>query len=41
LEKQDSTILLEFVSAARQSVFAAKAIKDITHNLKDFKERYT
>jgi phosphate:Na+ symporter len=38
LEKQDATILLEFVSAARQSVFAAKAIKDITHNLKDFKE---
>ena len=36
LGKEDATIMLQYVNAVRQSVYAAKAIKDIAHNLKDF-----
>lgn len=36
LGKEDATLLLQYINAVRQSVYAAKAIKDIQHNLKDF-----
>jgi len=34
--KQDSNLMQLYVNAGRQSVYAAKAIKDIAHNLKEF-----
>lgn len=36
LGKDDVALMLQYVNAARQSVFAAKAIKDIHHNLNEF-----
>lgn len=36
LAKEDTTLILQYINAARQCVFAAKAIKDIAHNLNDF-----
>ena len=36
LGKEDAMLMLQYVNAVRQSVYAAKAIKDIAHNLKDF-----
>ncbi len=36
LDNEEAIIILQYIHAARQSVFAAKAIKDIHHNLKEF-----
>ncbi len=36
LSKKQTTLLLLYLSAIRQSIFAAKAIRDIEHNLKEF-----
>jgi phosphate:Na+ symporter len=36
LSGEEVTLLLQYVNAVRQSVYAAKAIKDIAHNLKEF-----
>lgn len=36
LEKEDAALLLQYIGAIRQSVYAAKAIKDIQHNLHNF-----
>lgn len=36
LGKENATLMLQYVNAVRQSVYAAKAIKDIAHNFKDF-----
>ena len=36
LEIEEKTLLLHYLNALRQCVYAAKAIKDIEHNLKEF-----
>lgn len=36
LETEDSTLMLHYVNVVRLSIYAAKAIKDIAHNLKNF-----
>lgn len=36
LVKENAALMLQYVNALRQSVYAAKAIKDIAHNLQDF-----
>lgn len=37
LDKEDATLLLKYIDGVRQSIYAAKAIKDIAHNLLEFK----
>lgn len=37
LDKEDATLLLKYIDGVRQSIYAAKAIKDIAHNLHEFK----
>lgn len=36
VDKKDAKLMLQYIHAARMSVYAAKSIKDIAHNLKDF-----
>jgi phosphate:Na+ symporter len=36
LQKEETTFLLQYVNAIRQCIYAAKAIKDVEHNLKEF-----
>jgi len=36
LSKEETTILLHYVNAIRQCIYASKAIKDVEHNIKEF-----
>jgi len=36
ISKNDAVLLLQYLHVVRQTVFAAKAIKDVEHNLKEF-----
>lgn len=36
LSKNDAALMLQYVNAVRQTIYAAKAIKDIEHNINDF-----
>lgn len=36
LAKEDATLMLHYMDAVRQIIYAAKAIKDIAHNIKEF-----
>jgi phosphate:Na+ symporter len=35
-DKMDTELMLQYLDASRQSIFAAKSVKDVAHNLKEF-----